>query len=172
MWKVHSNIFTFIKHKIRLECARSDECSFSMPQVPLPLLVWPVLALDEGDVVPLEHDPTQGLAGVPLRVLLCGLVQDEVHVLIKTDNLSLDPCIDVLVEPDHHPCSVLQISTTNQSGLFVLSQMREFTLPKNQVDWLYHHLLHFLASSVGHDVNLWTISEMKSSTISLLLQFC
>ena len=38
--------------------ARSDECSsLSMPQMPLPLLVGAVLALDEGDVVPLEHDP-------------------------------------------------------------------------------------------------------------------
>merc|ERR1719384_234231 len=113
-----------------------------MPQVPLPLLVGPVLALDQGDVVSLEHDPAQLLARVPLGVDLCGLIQDEVHVLIKTDNLSLDPCIDILVEPYHYSSSVLQIS-------------------KNQVDWLHHHLLHFLASTVRHDVNLWTISLVE-----------
>ena len=83
-----------------------------MPQIPT-LLVWPVLALDEGNVVPLEHDPAQSLAGAPLRVYLGRLVQDQVHVLVEANNLSLDPSVDILIQPDNHPGSVLQISTTD-----------------------------------------------------------
>ena len=86
------------------------QLSLNAPDAP-PLFALAVLALDEGDVVPLEHDPAQGLAGVPLGVHLGRLVQHQVHVLVKSDNLSLDPCVDVLVEPDNHPSSVLQIST-------------------------------------------------------------
>ena len=42
-----------------------------------------VLGLDERDVVPLEHDPAQGLLGVPLQVHLGGVVP------IKWTNLNL-----------------------------------------------------------------------------------
>lgn len=50
-----------------------------------------VLGLDEGDVVPLQHDPAQLLAGVPLQVHLRGVVQHQVHVLVETDDVTLDP---------------------------------------------------------------------------------
>ena len=125
------------------------------------LLIGAVLALDEGDVVPLEHDPAQRLAGIPLGVHLRGLVQHEVHVLVKTDNLPLNPCVNVLVEPDHHPSSVLQIPTENVGFMTLMFRMETFTLPKYQVDWLHHHLLHFLSSSVRHSVLFLTLSEMK-----------
>ena len=82
------------------------QLSLNAPDAP-PLFALAVLALDEGDVVPLEYDPAQGLAGVPLGVHLGRLVQHQVHVLVKSDNLSLDPCVDVLVEPDDHSSSVL-----------------------------------------------------------------
>ena len=136
------------------------------------LLVGAVLALDESDVVPLEHDPAQRLAGVPLGVHLRGLVQHEVHVLIKTDNLPLNPRVDILVEPDNHASSVLKIPTENECFLNLLVRMKTFTLPKNQVDWLHHHLLHFLSSSVRHSVLFLTKSEMKWATLSLFLGFC
>ena len=50
-----------------------------------------VLGLDERDVVPLEHDPAQGLLGVPLQVHLGRVVQHQVHVLVETHDVSLDP---------------------------------------------------------------------------------
>ena len=50
-----------------------------------------VLGLDEGDVVPLEHDPAELLGGVPLHVHLRRVVQHQVHVLVEAHDVALDP---------------------------------------------------------------------------------
>ena len=61
---------------------------FSPPGPGPPALFCAVFGLDEGDVVPLEHDPFERLPGVPLEVDLNCFVQDQVHVLVEawTDN--------------------------------------------------------------------------------------
>ena len=50
-----------------------------------------VLGLDESYVVPLQHDPAQLLLSVPLSVDLRGVVQHQVHVLIKSRDVTLNP---------------------------------------------------------------------------------
>merc|ERR1712080_678067 len=87
--------------------------------------------LDEGDVVPLEHDPAQHLLRLPLQMHLGGFVQNQVHVLVEADYMSFNPGVNVLVEPDGHSGPVLQV-------------------PEDQVDGLHHHLLDLLTASVGH----------------------
>ena len=90
-----------------------------------------VLGLDEGDVVSLRHDPPELLACVPLQVDLRGVVQHQVHVLVEPDNVTLNPGVNVLVELDRNPGPVLQV-------------------PEDQVDWLHHHLLDLLTTTVRH----------------------
>jgi len=46
-------------------------------------LLGSVLGLYEGDVVPLDHDAPQRLPRVSLQVDFIGLVQHQVHVLVK-----------------------------------------------------------------------------------------
>merc|ERR1719232_767253 len=88
-------------------------------------------ALDQSDVVSLEHYSSQLLLCMSFHVALAGIIQNQIHVLIKSNNLSLYPCVHVLVQPDNYPGSVLEIS-------------------ENEVDRLHHHLLNFLTATVGH----------------------
>ena len=50
-----------------------------------------VFSLDERYVVPLQHDPAELLLSVPLGVHLRGVVQHQVHVLIKSRDVTLNP---------------------------------------------------------------------------------
>ena len=50
-----------------------------------------VFGLDERDVVPLQHDPAQLFLSVPLRVHLRGVVQHQIHVLVKSRDVALNP---------------------------------------------------------------------------------
>ena len=72
--------------------------------------LFSIFALDQCDVVSLQHDPPQSLLCQSLLVTLGRVIQDQVHVLVKPNNLSLNPGVDVLIQPDHHPGSVLQVS--------------------------------------------------------------
>eukprot|EP00092_Neocalanus_flemingeri_P001839 GFUD01001960.1.p1 GENE.GFUD01001960.1~~GFUD01001960.1.p1 ORF type:complete len:125 (+),score=9.11 GFUD01001960.1:179-553(+) len=90
-----------------------------------------LLGLYEGNVVPLQHNPPKLLLCLPLQVHLRGLVQHQVHVLIKPNYMTLNPCVDILIEPDTHASPILKV-------------------PKNEVDRLYHHLLDFLSCTVRH----------------------
>ena len=56
----------------------------------LGLVLDPLNLLDDGDVVPLEHDPSQLSLRLLLGVQLHGLVQHEVHVLVETHDVALD----------------------------------------------------------------------------------
>ena len=47
-------------------------------------LLGSVFGLNKRNVVPLQHDPPQWLAGVLLHVHLTGLVQNQIHVLVKS----------------------------------------------------------------------------------------
>merc|ERR1719341_1819102 len=86
-----------------------------------------IFGLDERDVVPLQHDPAQLLLSVHLR----GVVQHQVHVLIKSRDVTLNPCIDILIEPDRDSGPVLEVA-------------------EDEVDGLHHHLLNLLAATVAH----------------------
>ena len=65
-------------------------------------LLGSIFGLDEGDVVPLQHDPLQGLACLPLQVDLYSFVQDEVHVLVEPGDNALDASVNIFVQPDLH----------------------------------------------------------------------
>ncbi len=70
-------------------------------------LLGAVLGLYEGDVVPLDHDAPQRFPGVALQVDLVGIVQHQVHELVKSCNDALNTCVDVLVEPEANVCCFL-----------------------------------------------------------------
>ena len=80
--------------------------------------LFSIFALDQCDVVSLQHDPPQPLLCQSLLVTLRRVIQDQVHVLVKPDNLSLNPGVDVLIQPDHHPGSVLQVSRQEKKDYF------------------------------------------------------
>jgi len=100
-----------------------------------------VFGLDAGDVVTLEHDAFQGLAGVTLQVDLDSVVQDQVHVLVEPGDDALNPGVDILVQPHSHNCTVLEVS-------------------KDEVDGLHHHLLNLLSAAVTHsDLSLVEVNQ-------------
>ena len=88
--------------------------------------------LDEGDVVPLEEHSawiykinvkykmnelreswqgvTDALPGFGLDIDLLGIIEDNVHVLIETNNVALHVHVDILKQPDIHSGSGLKVS--------------------------------------------------------------
>ena len=52
--------------------------------------------MDQSNVVALQHDPAQLLLRVPLGVHLGGVVQHQVHVLVKPGDVTLNPKTRIL----------------------------------------------------------------------------
>ena len=100
--------------------------------------------LNQGNVVPFQHDSSDFFHRVSLQVNFGSFVQDQIHVLVKPDDVSFNSGVNVFVEPHGDPRSVLKEA-------------------KNQVDGLNHNLLDLLWTLVRHflqsfDPNVW---EMK-----------
>ena len=134
-----------------LNIERSVNCSRWCPLCYIFKLLFAdaFFALDQSDVVSLEHYSSQLLLCMSLHVALAGIIQNQIHVLIKTNNLSLYPCVHILVQPDNYPGSVLEIS----KNVMILKKTAKFIvifLPENEVYRLHHHLLNFLTATVGH----------------------
>lgn len=67
--------------------------------------------LDERNVVALEHNSSQCLALVRgLDVVFFRVVEDEIHVLVKAQNSSLNAVVDVFKDPDADSRAILEIS--------------------------------------------------------------
>lgn len=82
------------------------------------------------NVVAFKHYSTQLSSILRFHVILLCVVQNQIHVLIESDNVTLDSEIHVLIKPHLHSGPVLEVS-------------------EDEVDRLDHHLLHFLRF-VGH----------------------
>ena len=115
----------------------------------MPLGLFSVHGLDEGNVVALEHDPPDFLHRASLEVDLGRVVQHQVHVLVEAHDVPLDARVDVLVKPHRDPGSILE-------------------KPEDQVDGLNHHFLHFLRPLVRHFRNVLNFSRRKFVYVSVL----
>lgn len=74
--------------------------------------------LDEANVVTLQHDPTESLALLHvLDVVFLGIVENQVHVLVKADNRAFDSEVDVLEDPDTNSRAILEVSEDQVDGL-------------------------------------------------------
>ncbi|GAU97596.1 hypothetical protein RvY_08869 [Ramazzottius varieornatus] len=87
--------------------------------------------MDECDVVSFEKDFPDRPSCLRLHVKFFSLIQNEVHVFVKSDDDSFDPHLGVLVQPNLHSCFLLEIT-------------------ENQVDGLHHHLLYLVATFERH----------------------
>mmetsp|Transcript_17548 Transcript_17548/g.28406 ORF Transcript_17548/g.28406 Transcript_17548/m.28406 type:complete len:307 (-) Transcript_17548:252-1172(-) len=77
---------------------------------------------DQRDVVPFEHNPSNTFPSLTFQIQLLGIVQDEVHELIKPNNLTFDAQIGFIIQPHLDSSLILK-------------------KPKNQIDRLGHYLL-------------------------------
>jgi hypothetical protein len=88
------------------------------------LLFSPILGLDEGDIVPLDHDPSERLPRVTLQMDLIGIIQDEVHVLVESGDDSLNAGVHVLVQPQGHHCPVLETTQETPSKFTIIKKVQ------------------------------------------------
>ena len=75
--------------------------------------------------------------GFPLQVNFTCLIQNQIHVLVESNNMPLDPRIHIFIQPNRHQCPVLKV-------------------PENQIDGLNHNFLNLLTASVTH---LWLANQ-------------
>ena len=90
--------------------------------------------LDQGYVVTLHQNSSNTLPLTPLDVNLLRVIKNQIHVLIKTDDMALNSEILLVKQPHLDPGSVLEE-------------------PEDQVDGLDHEFLDLLltTSSECHD---------------------
>lgn len=77
-----------------------------------------ISVLYERDVVTLEHDPSKLFSVLRFYVVFLGVVENEIHVLVETDYVTLDSQIDVLKQPYLDAGTILKISEYQVYGLY------------------------------------------------------
>merc|ERR1719505_550586 len=77
--------------------------------------------LNECDVISFQQNPSELFPGFILDMNLKRVIQYKVHVLIETDDVSLNTRVVLFVQPDLDTSSILKVS-------------------EDQIDRLYHHL--------------------------------
>lgn len=66
------------------------------------------------------------------------VVQDEIHVFVESDDNSLKPKVDDIVEPDLKMLQIKQRFSSNLDADLLLEKAED------KVDGLHHHLLHLM----------------------------
>lgn len=74
--------------------------------------------LDEANVVALQHDTTEGPAfRCGLDVVFFSVIENEIHVLVESNDSSFDSQVDVLEDPDANSRAVLEVTEDQVDGL-------------------------------------------------------